>query len=288
MPVSLNQQDIIDYYEHCQIDYEIVWHLNSRMSMHYGYWDETTPNLRSALLNMNRRLAEFGEIETGDQVLDAGCGVGGSSIYLAREYQCHTTGISLSSKQVDTCQKNALLHQMDHLCSFRQANYLDTPFPDNHFDAVWAIESVCYAYDKLDFLREAYRILKPGGKLMVADFFSNGVKENSPQEKLMQKWTSTWAIKAYADVEEFWEKMQLAGFENCQRKDISRQVEKSIRRLYYSFFPGLPITYISQALGFRNSMQTANTWSTYYQYTAYKLGLWKYMFYSARKQPLKT
>jgi cyclopropane fatty-acyl-phospholipid synthase-like methyltransferase len=45
------------------------------MCIHYGYWNEDTPNLRTALTNMNVRVAEFARIKPGELVLDAGCGV---------------------------------------------------------------------------------------------------------------------------------------------------------------------------------------------------------------------
>lgn len=280
---EINEADIVSYYDNCQIDYEIVWHLKSHMCMHYGYWDATTKNLRTALNNMNLQVAEFAKIKTGMHILDAGCGVGGSSIFLAKNFSCKTIGITLSDKQVNTCTLNAINHQVAQLSTFQKQNYLKTNFEDNTFDVVWGVESVCYAFDKVDFLKEAFRILKPGGKLIVADFFSSNVAEGSTDAQLMNKWTSTWAIKSYADVDEFWKKMTLVGFENCEKKDVTNNVVKSIRRLYYSFFPGLPITYISQFFGFRNKVQTANTWSTYYQYKAFKKGLWKYMFYTAQK-----
>ncbi|MEO8146005.1 MAG: methyltransferase domain-containing protein [Bacteroidia bacterium] len=283
MNPELNRQEIIDYYDHCQVDYELVWHLNTKMCMHYGYWDNDTANLREALVNMNKRVAVYAQVQQGDYVLDAGCGVGGSSIFLAKTFNCITKGITLSEKQVATCRDNAAKHGVSNQCSFEVQSYLATDFPDNTFDVVWGIESVCYAYDKADFLREAFRILKPGGRVIVADFFSSGVNEGTIESELMDKWTSTWAIKAYADEDEFWNKMNVTGFIACKKHDATSHVIKSIKRLYYSFFPGLPVTYISQALGMRNKIQTANTWSTYYQYKAFKKGLWKYLFYSAKK-----
>jgi len=283
MQAKINKEEIINYYDECQVDYEIVWHLKNYMCMHYGYWDETTPNLRAALNNMNLRLAEYAGIKHGQRVLDAGCGVGGSSIFLARNYECKTVGITLSDKQVDTCRKNAALHGVSDQCTFQTGNYLETGFPDNSFDVVWGVESVCYAFDKIDFLKEAYRVLKPGGKVIVADFYHDNVSTASPEWEIMDKWTKTWAIKSYAGVSSFRNDMRAVGFERCRERDVTANVLKSIQRLYYSFFPGFVVTYVGQLLGRRNKLQTANTWSTYYQYKAYKKGLWKYMFFFGTK-----
>src|SRR5690242_5908919 len=106
------EKGIIDYYENCDADYKIVWHLASRMSMHYGYWEPGIRRLRDALVKMNSNLAQFSAIKPGSSVLDAGCGVGGSSIFLAKNFDCNVTGITLSGKQVAACRLNAARHHL--------------------------------------------------------------------------------------------------------------------------------------------------------------------------------
>lgn len=280
---TINEEEIVAYYENCDVDYEIVWHLKSHMCMHYGYWEKDTRRLRQALNMMNQKLAEHANITSSDRVLDAGCGVGGASIYLAKNIGCQAHGITLSEKQVAACRQNAVANGVSQQTSFDRQNYLSTNFPDASFDVVWAIESVCYAYDKKDFLKEAYRVLRPGGRLVVADFFSEPLEPGSPEAELMDKWTDTWAIKSYAETEEFSRKAEESGFQNIVTRNVTDKVLPSIKRLYYSFFPGIVITKVSQFFGFRNKIQTANTWSTWYQYQAWKKGLWRYNIVTAEK-----
>ncbi len=277
------KEEIIAYYEDCEVDYRLLWHLDTHMCMHYGYWDENTSCLREALVLMNEKMASLGGVQSGDEVLDAGCGVGGSSVFLAGRYGCKVHGITLSEKQVLSCRENAHNHAVSELTNFSSQNYLQTGFSDESFDVVWGLESVCYAVDKADFLREAYRLLRPGGRLVVGDFFRAPLAPGSKDEALMAKWTASWAIDNYAEAATFTKKANQEGFVAVKVNDITNRVVPSIRRLYYTFFPGLICTTLLQWLGFRNKRQTSNTWSTWYQYRAWKRGLWQYNIITATK-----
>ena len=136
---------IIDYYDSCEIDYRKLWPLDRCMALHYGYWDETTKGVSDALLRENQILAERAGITADDRVLDAGCGVGGSAIWLARERGCEVVGITLSQKQVDSAGANARKHGVADMARFERRDFTATGHPDASFDVVWAVEAVWHA-----------------------------------------------------------------------------------------------------------------------------------------------
>src|SRR5262245_23183964 len=98
--IMFTNEDISRYYDLSETHYRRIWKLDKSKSLHYGYWDEQTKNFHEALLQINQILADAAEIKPGDIILDAGCGVGGSSVWLAKEKNCKVIGISLNQKQI--------------------------------------------------------------------------------------------------------------------------------------------------------------------------------------------
>ncbi len=272
------ENEVIDYYNQCTLDYKLVWHLNSEMCLHYGYWDTSTPNLRAAIRNMNIKLAEFGNITANKKILDAGCGAGGSSIFLAKQFNADVTGIALPENQIAQCKLNAEKYGLSHLLRFDVQNYCCTTLPSQSFDFVWAIESVCHAENKAHFLQEAFRLLKPGGTLIMADFFKN----DNPSSWL-QKMEKSWSIPFFASTDYFKSEMGEIGFTDIKIEDKSNAVYPSVTRLYACYFPGMLISKTMEWLGLRTKRQTENTRSCLYQYKAFKSGDWNYSFICAQK-----
>ena len=75
------EQDTVQHFEDCHQDYLFAWCNSDNLAFHYGYWDSSEPyDHHQALLNKNQLLYDKAKIQPTDRVLDAGCGVGGSSM----------------------------------------------------------------------------------------------------------------------------------------------------------------------------------------------------------------
>lgn len=95
-------------------------------------------------------------------ILDVGCGVGGSTRRLSQEVGCRVTGIDLSDQYIDAAERLTNLLSMEDRVKFHAASALELPFDDNTFDGVWSIQMNMNIEDKLSWLQEVFRVLKPG------------------------------------------------------------------------------------------------------------------------------
>ena len=232
-----SNKDIENYYDQTEVHYRMHWKLEEGMGLHYGIWDEHTKNLAQAVLNSNNLLMNLGEIKATDLVLDAGCGIGGSSVYLAKNKGCQVRGITLSKKQVGTASKLAADLGLADKIQISQQDYTATNFAANTFDIAWCIESMETATDKTLFFNEMARIIKPGGKILVADIFKPE-SYNISNEKDMQVMLNGWAMSDILSISELHDTAGKHGFKVSKLVNVSKNVLKSVNRMYLASIAG--------------------------------------------------
>ena len=114
-----------------------------------------------------RAVLELAGIEPGSRILDAGCGIGGSSRLMADESGHRVTGIDLSDEFIRAARALTESTLLSDRVEFRQGSILDMPFEDQSFDAVLCQHVLMNIEDKPAALTEFHRVLRPGGKLIL-------------------------------------------------------------------------------------------------------------------------
>jgi tocopherol O-methyltransferase len=276
MQPNTYHKNIQAYYASTKNSYIDSWAMHKVHALHYGYTDATVKNFEASLLKMNEVLMLAAQIKPTDLVLDAGCGVGGSSIYLAKTLGCTCVGITLSPTQIPYANQYAQQAGVQNLVSFYQMHYQHTTFAPESFDVVWGNESICYADDKSAFVQEAYRLLKPGGRLILGEGFVTKPENN--QIPSVRKMLNGWQINYLSTPQQFLSYMQSAGFKTQKFTNITKNVMPSALRL-------LVISVLATFYGWYKTLIGKNNWSpiqkaniktVWHQYFTLKRQQWVY------------
>lgn len=150
--------------------------------MHHGYYGadgKEKKERRQAQIDLIEELLQWAQVKQAQQILDVGCGIGGSSLYLAQKFNAQATGITLSPFQANRAMERAQASGLSARAKFHVADAQAMPFPDNSFDLVWALESGEHMPDKVKFMQECCRVLQPGGKLIMVTWCHRPTDEQS-------------------------------------------------------------------------------------------------------------
>lgn len=163
---SENITGIVEYYRKSGWLYRHFW---DRGGLHHGLFDAKTESHREAVENQYRTVIQEGQINKRMRVLDVGCGVGDGACFIAKNTGAKVVGITIVPDQVMFATKIATKMKIDTLVEFKHMNFQQMEFRNNYFDVVYGIESVSHSPDKMQFLSEAKRVLKRGGRLIISD-----------------------------------------------------------------------------------------------------------------------
>ena len=223
-----NKIEMVDFYNEATEDYEF-W--SKDFNMHFGYYIpfKTNPFKRDAMLNQmtNQVISRFNYTNKKATLIDLGCGMGGSMRYAIKKHKNLTAfGVTLSDFQVK--KGNTLLKGLKG--TILKENYNNTSFKSNSFNSALAIESFCHSGHSKTALKEAYRILKPDGKLVIADAFLK--KEETELcyggKYAYHKLCSHWSLEKLETKNNMVKKLQSVGFKNIKTEDASLRVAPSV------------------------------------------------------------
>ncbi|KAK9272048.1 hypothetical protein L1049_002417 [Liquidambar formosana] len=249
------QKGIAELYDESSGIWEDIWGDH----MHHGFYDPNNLSvslsdhrsaqirmieeaLRLAAVSDDRLLKNTWVVESSDdmchkenpmkrpkRIVDVGCGIGGSSRYLARKYGAECLGITLSPVQAQRAQALAAAQGLSDKVSFQVADALKQPFPDGQFDLVWSMESGEHMPDKTRFVSELARVAAPGATIIIVtwchrDLSSEEESLKAEEKKLLDKICDAYYLPAWCSTADYVKLLQSLSLQDIKAADWSQYV----------------------------------------------------------------
>lgn len=219
------------YFEKSKIGYDFaLWG-----SKHFGFYPKgKNISERQAQILMQELVAKKLKLSSKDVVLDAGCGQGVVSTFLAKKYGCKIDGITAVPFEINKANLLAKKLNVSDKVNYSLMDYSKTTFRKNRFDCIYTTETLSHSIDIRKTLKEFFRVLKKGGRVAFFEYTIAEDKHFSKSEmKILEKVAKGSAMDSLKDFrhDKFQNVLSEAGFTNVKVENISENVGPSLARL---------------------------------------------------------
>lgn len=228
---KLHEDPIVPYYQQSEWGYKFYHSIQDSVHFALNFDGVYHPDGYYA-----QPLAVAEQIEqlNAQKVLEVGCGKGFNSCFLAQKYpQIQFTGVDLTPKHLQIAKRKAQKNNISNL-SLEFGNFNQLDVPDQSFDVVFGIECLCYANYPEVLLGELFRVLRPGGRLIVFDGYrARPLEQFSPslQRAALLMEFSMALQSGFTEIEVWRDTAKLVGFQIQELKDISFAIQPNLLRL---------------------------------------------------------
>ncbi|CAH9070864.1 unnamed protein product [Cuscuta epithymum] len=232
---ELLKKGIAEFYDESSGIWEDIWgdHL------HHGFYDKQAAGVslsdhRAAQIRMVEEALRFASVSDDAEkkpkkIVDVGCGIGGSSRFLATKFSATCQGITLSPYQAQRAESLAAAQGLSDQVSFQVADALNQPFPDGEFDLVWSMESGEHMPDKAKFVSELARVAAPGGRIILVTWCHRDLSPTEEsllpeEEELLKKICNAFYLPAWCSTADYVKLLQSHTLQDIKASDWSENV----------------------------------------------------------------
>jgi tocopherol O-methyltransferase len=272
-----NIHSIASHYNDIDPFYRKIWGEH----LHHGLWKTGREESSEAVNQLVKLIAEQGAVKPGDKVCDIGCGYGATARMLAEENGATVTGLTVSEAQYQYIQKH---YFPSHNPIYLLQNWEENQFPDESFDTVLSIESSEHMIDKLKFFSEIFRVLRPGGRLVICAWLASEDPKNWEIQHLLEPICSEGRLPSLGSEKEYRGFFEQAGFKKLDFQDLTAKVKKTwlicIKRFLQSFLQDRE----TRDFLFKSTSENKGFLKAVFRmWAAYQVGSLRYGIFTARK-----
>ncbi len=214
--------EIRSHYDQLSIFYRALWGEH----IHHGYF-ENHESTAVAQVRLIERLAGRAQIPRGARVLDVGCGLGGSALWLASKLGCSVLGLTISPVQAAIASTQARARRLHHLARFDVTDANRLNLAPESFDVVWVIEASEHLRDKRLFLEQCASVLRPAGAIALCAWLSSERPLAAEHGRLVREVCRGMLCPSLGSMWDYTGWLAGAGFHQIRTEDITRKVAKT-------------------------------------------------------------
>lgn len=216
------------YYDLSTGAYQMFWGEH----FHLFCWAENEGR-DQGIARTNEMFLVDGQISSGSEVLDAGCGIGSLSILIAKSYGCKVTGVNINTHQLGIARKRA--KQGNHAIDFIEKDVMELNF-DSRFNTAFLLDVECHLPDKKKAIKNIKNALRKGGRIVMTAWLQNENPTFAQRELLIKPYCRVAAFP-YLETFDGYKKI----FENeklniVKAQDITHETRRSVDDFYRKVF----------------------------------------------------
>ncbi|MFC1648569.1 SAM-dependent methyltransferase [Nanoarchaeota archaeon] len=213
------KQKIVNHYDKVSPYYQKHWGDH----IHHGYYITNKESNKQATENLMTLLIDKCNLKKHSKILDIGCGVGGTSIYLANNYNCDVTGITISPVQVAMAESSSKGMKKKPKFQVVDANKLAMA---GKYDYLFAIEMISHLDKRSNFFRNCSRLLRKKGRMSIAAWLKESDITAAQEDKFIKPIEKGMLVELPTK-KEYFKHFDNNGLRLFYFEDISSKVKKT-------------------------------------------------------------
>ena len=214
------KEKIIQHYDEISPYYRDLWGVH----IHHGYWKTGLESKEEAQGQLIEQLIARAQIQPRATILDVGCGLGGTAIYLHKKLGGQVTGVTISPRQIQIGNELALSRGADVRLVLMDAETLTL---DGSFDVVLSVEAISHLSRKADCFRSMARLLKAGGKLVIVDWFRSHTASPKQEREFLHPIERAMLVPKLELPSVYMKHVTEMGVKVIEFEDLSAKVQKT-------------------------------------------------------------